>query len=111
VARRRWLGDTSFRAASDYPPGHWASHGQDLVDATSIEINHFEAPAGNLYCLSGFRQVAQMGENEAGERLIFTPGGQGDTQLIRHFVGRHRSSEEPRAIVAWDGLWFPIAHI
>jgi hypothetical protein len=93
------------------PPPSANASSQNLVNATAIEIDHFETPPLMIKAFANGRQVTELIENEARSRVIVALLREGDGQPVSHLVDRHAAGDEPGSIVALHGIGFDQAFI
>ncbi len=62
---------------------------QHLVDAAAVEVDDLEAPRLADEALAGHRQMVQLGEHIAGDRLVFRILGDRNADLVGKLVDRH----------------------
>src|SRR5262245_14283348 len=68
--------------------GAGQARGDHLVDPPPVEADNLEAPALRIDDLAGCRQVVQVRQDIAGERLVVAAFRQVDAEMIGHLVGR-----------------------
>ncbi len=58
----------------------------------------------HLHDLAGVRQMLNLPHHESGDRLVVPVLRQGDAELVRHFIGRRPTGQQPGAVLTSDGL-------